>query len=460
MRRFEIRKRSGGTRVIYAPAAAEMQAYRDILARLPAPPDGPSHAFRAGRSIVSNAAIHVGRRETVSMDLSGFFDSVRPAMLRGRVAGDVLARCLLAEDGTPMGELPDGDPRRETCAPRQGLPTSPRLADLAAGPLDKAIRKLLQKMQQAGKPVSLEWYSRYADDLAVSHDGDRVLSRHIAERVGEAVRRCGFRMNPHKTRYQSAGTEAHPQRREVCGLTVDDGVHTPRKFRRRLRAALHQARRTEYAADERRMRQVAAGMAAHAACVPPRDPEQIRARELAQGEAAAQRAAAKIGLAKIDWAGAMSAKVLGPGPIDGGVELSTDPLDWIRMGTGLRQHGTSSAFSCMGPQGSYRHGIVWWAQLPGAGLAILRGPHGRIEARAIVLAMREGGRRRLTEYARGPAASQQLVAALDAAGWSALARGIVVGHVPKGTARPYFDAGDVEVVKLKDSNRSVERLRV
>ena len=210
MKTIKLPKGNGQHRLIYVPSHAEKRELKPILSGLNAR-EAPDylHGFVPGRSPVTCAAQHVGYQYTLTMDLSEFFDSVTEEHLRGKVSKETLAKVLV-----------DG-------APRQGLPTSPAIANLAASDMDKAILKLRKKCDFV--------YTRYADDLTFSSD-DREAISLLERSVPEIVRRCGFRLNESKTHLY----DAKAGRRMVVGIAVDDDLHVSRKFKRRLRAAEHQ----------------------------------------------------------------------------------------------------------------------------------------------------------------------------------------------------------------------------
>ncbi len=217
MRIFKIKKRSGGERIIYSPDDAEKTVLRALLPQIAEPRGDIAHGFRPRKNIVTNALAHRERSITISMDLSDFFPSVKPAMLAGKLPKTMIENPLVFPDG----------------AAQQGLPTSPAIANLAAVAMDDAIVKMLHKLREAGVAVSEKYYTRYADDLSISVDTeDREIINSIIQKVCEIARRCGFRVNAKKTRVQLS----RGGRREICGLTVGENVRPQRRFRRRLRA--------------------------------------------------------------------------------------------------------------------------------------------------------------------------------------------------------------------------------
>src|SRR5207247_928281 len=76
----------------------------------------------------------------------------------------------------------------------QGAPTSPKISDLVARPLDRRLRRLAKEQRW--------FYSRYADDLCFS--SRRFLSRAALNTFIEQVRSVlganGFKVNDAKTR--------------------------------------------------------------------------------------------------------------------------------------------------------------------------------------------------------------------------------------------------------------------
>lgn len=235
MKTVRIPKGGGAYRTVYVPSPAEKAALRRLLPDLEARaaracPPGVCHGFARGRSPVTNAAAHVGRSFTLSFDLADFFDSVTAETLGGLLPPRLLARVLV-----------DG-------AARQGLPTSPAVANLAASRLDRLVLALRAR----GADFT---YTRYADDLAFSYD-DPALTDVLLAEVPAAALACGFRVNDRKTRLQAAAAG----RRVVTGVAVGpDGLYPTRAARRRLRAALHRG-------DPR----AAAGLAEWCRLVPPR----------------------------------------------------------------------------------------------------------------------------------------------------------------------------------------------
>jgi len=219
MRKVQIPKRRGSYRTIYVPNRAERRQLRDLLPLLNRiqrdqfSAANIVHGFIPGRSPVTNALRHCGYRYTLNFDLQDFFDSCTTEMLTGKGV-DRLLPAVMVEG-----------------AARQGLPTSPAMANLAARPLDRAILEWLTKNELK----DVVRYTRYADDLSFSFNL-RVVARLLQAAMPELVENAGFHLATHKTQLYCASNG----RRMVTGVAVDTQIHPTRTAKRKLRAARHQ----------------------------------------------------------------------------------------------------------------------------------------------------------------------------------------------------------------------------
>src|SRR5262249_42908696 len=87
--RFLIPKKSGGSRQISAPMPrlkrAQYWILDNILAKVPV--HAAAHGFAPGRSILTNAAPHVGCEVVVNLDLKDFFPTLSWRRVRGKFLG-------------------------------------------------------------------------------------------------------------------------------------------------------------------------------------------------------------------------------------------------------------------------------------------------------------------------------------------------------------------------------------
>ena len=203
-------------RWIEAPDAELKLIQRKLLDRVlyRITPTKWAHGFVRGRSIVTGAEAHVGRKWVVNLDIKDFF----PSVTRGQVARCVEPLCesneeieLIASLVTRRGRLP------------QGAPTSPHLANLVVRRMDGRL---------AGLAETNGWnYTRYADDMSFSGDTAPEAIIKTAKRI---VNESGFVLSAQKTQIRG-----QHQRQCVTGLTVNERVAIPKSQRRLLRSMLH-----------------------------------------------------------------------------------------------------------------------------------------------------------------------------------------------------------------------------
>jgi len=239
--KFQIPKKSGGTREICAPIGAMKAVQRELATLLndcraeiqkenPRPPI--SHGFREGLSIVTNAHGHTCRRFVLNLDLADFFPSFNFGRVRGFFIKDRdfalhdKVATFIAQIACFENQLP------------QGSPCSPVIADMIAHVLDMHLVRLAKKHRVT--------YSRYADDLtfstnqktfpdAVAKSGDTpaepwVIGDELKRRVVEN----GFCVNSGKTRMHFKGS-----RQMVTGLTVNEKVNVSQRYWRSIRSMCH-----------------------------------------------------------------------------------------------------------------------------------------------------------------------------------------------------------------------------
>ena len=209
---------------------------------------GFAHGFVPGRSILTNAAEHVGRRWVVTADVRDFF----PSITAGRIATclaelelDAADRSTVVQLVTRRGRLP------------QGAPTSPHLANLVARTLDLRLSGLARQH---------DWtYTRYADDLTFSagspdsadsaDSADTAMPPHeLLWAIERIVSDEDFQLAADKTHVMP-----HHQRQTVTGLVVNQRVALPKPRRRTLRAMLHRLETSGPETLDLRQLQVAQG---------------------------------------------------------------------------------------------------------------------------------------------------------------------------------------------------------
>ncbi len=240
---FEIPKRGGGSRPIASPPKSIAILQRKLVHALSLVyrPRACVHGFVPGRSIATNALLHVGKRFVLNIDLLDFFTEINFGRVRGMFMSPPYklgppAATVLAQLACDGGHLP------------QGAPTSPIISNMVCGRLDSELVRLARRFRCR--------YSRYADDITLSTNRRR-FPLGLAQRFDvtdasagaeedektvtmlgpsliEIIASNGFQVNPAKARLQHAGT-----RQEVTGVIVNRHPNTYRRHSRQVRAMIH-----------------------------------------------------------------------------------------------------------------------------------------------------------------------------------------------------------------------------
>ncbi len=216
---YPLPKRSGGKRIVTVPDNRLKRLQRNLLRRGfdELIPHDAAHGFRRGRSILTNAEIHVGQPCVVNVDIKSFFPNTRYRhvlsacwrLLDGSLSA--AARRVIADICCYDGGLPTG------------APTSPAIANLVLQSTDVSVAKASE--------ASGVKYTRYADDLTFSGGSNAVRIIPFATR---ALGELGYELDAKKTNIFRRG-----RRQIVTGLVVNEKPNLPRRLRRRLRAAAH-----------------------------------------------------------------------------------------------------------------------------------------------------------------------------------------------------------------------------
>ena len=224
---FTLPKKSGGVRLIDAPTRVRRELQRslktvfDAVYRRPE----PVHGFVVGRSVKSNAAVHVGRKTVVNIDLEDFFPTISFQRVRGLLLAHPFGlkwpvANIIAQIVCCNGRLPAG-----------GV-TSPVLSNLVLSRFDKSLATVVGRF--GGR------YTRYADDLTLSFDrGPEQLHEFIQATdpggwaVGPTLNRlvldAGFVVNGAKLRVRTGSS-----RKTVTGVVVNARTNPPRSWLQKL----------------------------------------------------------------------------------------------------------------------------------------------------------------------------------------------------------------------------------
>lgn len=188
-----------------------------------------SHGFVRERSIITNALMHLNKRNVLNIDLKDFFESFN----FGRVRGFFISNrnfCLDPDIATVIAQIACYDNKLP-----QGSPCSPVITNLISHILDIQLAALAK----ANSCV----YSRYADDITFS-TRERVFPSDIMSiEAGEyivgrklrgIIKRAGFSLNEKKTRIQYKDS-----RQDVTGLVVNKKPNVKSEYWRTVKSQCH-----------------------------------------------------------------------------------------------------------------------------------------------------------------------------------------------------------------------------
>jgi len=282
-----IARRRSLPRLIEAPKlrlkAVQRRILTGILDHIPA--HAAAHGFRAGRNIVSFTAPHAGQRCVLRMDVQDFFPSLRrPRVLRvflnagypEPVAALLADLCTTVTPASIRLSMPGAPPDkawplRKKFQSRhlpQGAPTSPALANLCAFSLDARLSGLARKFQAR--------YTRYADDLLFSGDGDFARCAARCEFHAAAILlETGLAAAHRKTRIMPRSVA-----QRAAGLVLNVRPGLPRRERDGLKATLTNCLRHGPASQNRSLHPDfhahLLGRLSHAACTHPASAAKLR----------------------------------------------------------------------------------------------------------------------------------------------------------------------------------------
>lgn len=237
--RFQIPKRKGGFRTIAAPKQdlRKMQQwiYENILLQIPT--HKAAMAFKKETSIVQNAALHVGQKTIIRVDIKDFFPSIQFHRVSGLFhqigysKGIATVLALLSTESWRISTLVKGKRYFVALSKRylpQGAITSPALSNLICRHLDRRLTALAQKNGWT--------YSRYADDIVFSHPEAQIPVENLLKKIDFIVKKEGFEVQKSKTLVM----RPH-QRQHVTGIVINNGqMRLSQKDIRKFRAFCHQ----------------------------------------------------------------------------------------------------------------------------------------------------------------------------------------------------------------------------
>lgn len=241
--KFLIKKKSGGSREINAPAEGLKLIQRciNIILQCVYNPPKSATGFIPNKSIVDNAIVHSGNNYVYNIDLKDFFPSIDQARVwvclknppfnltdnRQLIANLIASLCctkLVVERKDEQGDFI----KIEKSVLPQGAPTSPTISNIVAQRLDILLIGVAKRFNLR--------YSRYADDITFSsmHNVYQKDSEFIKE-LWRVIEDQNFIINENKVRLQ----EKSAYRQEVTGLVVNEKVNIKREYIKKIRLWLY-----------------------------------------------------------------------------------------------------------------------------------------------------------------------------------------------------------------------------
>lgn len=220
--KIEIRKKSGGFRVVYSPSSDNLTNCLKVLntkLRSIYKPSTSVHGYIKGRGIKTNASQHLGKKYILKIDIENYFEKItKEGIMKAlnNLSFHHKISPLIAKITTHNNVLV------------QGFHTSPTIANIIFHELDLKLSNFPNIT-----------YTRYADDLYFSSDEEI----DIISKVENQLLKFGFTINQSKTKLMKRG-----QKQYVTGLTVFD-FKTPRisKLKKReIRQQMHYINRYGY----------------------------------------------------------------------------------------------------------------------------------------------------------------------------------------------------------------------
>ena len=212
-RKFEIKKKNGGTRVICEPLPSlkEIQYWilNEILYKCKV--SKYSKAYIPKKNIREHLRYHTKEKQVLTLDFENFFTSIKKRIVFDfffNLGYSTTISEILSSICTLDGSLP------------QGAPTSPYLSNLILKTFDENIAKFCfdQKIK----------FSRYADDLAFS--GESIDIHKILDVITKEIQSLGLHINKTKTLLMKSNVK-----QIISGIVVNEKMQVPKNKRNELR---------------------------------------------------------------------------------------------------------------------------------------------------------------------------------------------------------------------------------
>lgn len=217
-KKITIKKLSGEKREIFQVCDKRLEtAQRKIQESLSKEyvPSDNVHGFVKGKSIKTNAKIHLAQKYITKLDIKNFFPSIKSDKIE-KIFVDLGCNKDIAKNLCKILTIED--------SLAQGFYTSPIISNIIFKDIDDKLIKLALSEKCN--------YSRYGDDLTFSSQ----ISFFKIELVENILQKEGFSLNKNKIKFMRRGGN-----QVVTGLTVFDSDYPriPKKTKRKLRMYMY-----------------------------------------------------------------------------------------------------------------------------------------------------------------------------------------------------------------------------
>lgn len=198
VRRVEIPKPSGGTRMLGIPTVMDRLVQQMLLQVLTPVFERKfsenSYGFRPGRSAhdavkAAQQYVQEGKSYVVDMDIAKFFDAVNHDILMGRIGKEIRDKRVLRLIGKFLrcGAMVDGLVEASGEGTPQGGPLSPLLANIYLDALDRELERRGHK------------FSRYADDCNIYVSSEAAAKRTLESITAWLAKHLRLKVNAAKS---------------------------------------------------------------------------------------------------------------------------------------------------------------------------------------------------------------------------------------------------------------------
>ena len=192
------------------------------------------HGYVKGKSIITNALVHAGKKRILHMDIKNFFQSITDEMVENEfakmgysesAAKELTSICTFSAEMVYWQEVekPEDISSSQKYLPH-GAPSSPWLSNLVFQNIDLQILDILKN-----KNIQ---YTRYADDLMFSSNSDKLV--WLKDEIEKLVSKNGFAINVGKTKLFE-----EKDQKLIMGLNLTNGIKIQNSYKRKLRQEIY-----------------------------------------------------------------------------------------------------------------------------------------------------------------------------------------------------------------------------